>query len=101
MANLTKLRSGQILIQSADMKGLQRNVFKSVKVVFDGHLNQFDVYYKNWFFWQFDSCYKFDDTPKHPIHFCSQEQARARAIERARGMLHTTVVFEESNVFYY
>lgn len=78
-----------------------KSVFKSVKVEYNGHLKQYEVYYKNWFFWIFDSCYKFDEPGGYPTHYRNQEQACDRAKERARGMLNTYVIFEESNVSYY
>ena len=80
-----------------------KSVFKSVKVEYNGHLKQYEVYYKNWFFWQFDSCYKFDEPGNrgYVTHFCNQDQAQQRATERARGMLDTFVIFEESNISYY
>ncbi len=80
-----------------------KSVFKSVKVEYNGHLKQYEVYYRNWLFWQFDSCYKYDEPGNrgYVTHFCNQEQARERATERARGMLNTHIVFEESNISYY
>ncbi len=72
-------------------------LFKSAKVEFNAHHHQFEVYYKNWFIWKFDSCYKFDEKPtKHPIHLCTKESAQERAIARADSLLYTVEVWKKS-----
>ena len=82
-----------------------KNLFKTTRVVYDAHLKEYQVYYKNWFFWKFDSCYKFDELDKgkrySPIHYCTKEEAEKRAIERAAAMLDTVEVWKKSNIAYY
>ena len=79
-----------------------KSVFRSVKVEYNGHLERYEVYYRNWLFWCYDSCYKFDKPGSgYVTHYCNQEQAQERAIKRAEGMLNTTIIFEQSNVSYY
>ena len=80
-------------------------LYKSTKVVYDAHLEEYQVYYKNWFFWKFDSCYKFDDTKDRQsgrhVHYCTREEAEERAITRAQAMLETVEVWKQSNFIYY
>lgn len=82
---------------------LPQSVYRTVKVEYNGHLERYEVYYRNWFFWRYDSCYKFDKPGNrgYVTHYCNQEQALERAKERAQGMLNTFVVFQESNISYY
>ena len=79
-----------------------KHLFKSTKVIFNAHQNQYEVYYKNWFVWRFDSCYKFDEKKAsyNPVHYCDNEQARKRAIARAEAMLETVEVWRRSVVYY-
>ena len=37
-----------------------KKLFKQTRVIYDAHLEEYQVYYKNFLFWKFDSCYKFD-----------------------------------------
>lgn len=78
-------------------------MYKTTKVIYDAHLKEYQVYYKNWFFWHFDSCYKFDEKypSEHPVHYCSKPEAEKRAITRASAMLNTVEVWRQSNVVYY
>jgi len=82
-----------------------KHLFKSTKVIFDAHLKQYEVYYKNWFIWHFDSCYKYDEKEKgkiyHPVHYCDKDTAEKRAISRAEAMLETVEVWRRSQVTYY
>ena len=79
-----------------------KNLFKQTRVIYDAHLKQYQVYYKNWFVWKFDSCYKFDENfPHHPVHYCSKPDAEKRAIERAKAMLETVEVYRGKQVYYY
>ena len=81
---------------------MRKPLYKTTKVIHNAHLHQFEVYYRNWFFWHFDSCYKYDEQPsKYPIHYCNEEEARKRAIERGEGMLGTAEVWRQSQVYYY
>ena len=37
-----------------------KKLFKQVRVIFDAHQNRYDVEYKNFLIWHYDSCYKID-----------------------------------------
>ena len=69
-------------------------LYKKTKVIFNAHQQQYQVYFKNFLFWHYDSCYKFD-TPgiKYPSHYCTQEEAKERAIRRAKSMIETIEVW--------
>ena len=71
--------------------------YKEVRVVYDAHQKSYDVEYRNWFVWKYDQSYKFDVDKKYPIHYRDHEKAKAAAIERAKAMLDTTIVFKQSN----
>jgi hypothetical protein len=82
-----------------------KHLFKSTKVIFNAHLNQYEVYYKNWFVWRFDSCYRFDERDAQgyltrSIHFCEKWEAEKQAIERAQAMLETVEVWRRSVTYY-
>ena len=49
-----------------------KNLYKSTKAIYDAHKKEYQVYYKNWFVWKYDSCYKFDEKKAHydPIPSC-------------------------------
>jgi hypothetical protein len=88
------------------MELVMKHLYKSTKVIFDAHQKQYEVYYKNWFVWHYDSCYKYDDRDSKgylpsPVHYCDKLQAEKRAIERAQAMLNTVEVWKQSQVFYY
>jgi hypothetical protein len=78
-------------------------LYKSTKVIYDAHLKEYQVYYKNWFVWKYDSCYKFDEKKAsyNPVHYCDKETAEKRAITRATDMLETVEVWRRSQVLYY
>lgn len=83
-----------------------KHLYKSTKVIYDAHLKEYQVYYKNWFFWKYDSCYKFDERDSRgyitsQVHYCNKNQAEERAIHRAKAMLETVEVWKQSQVFYY
>ena len=83
-----------------------KHLYKSTKVIYDAHLKEYQVYYKNWFFWKYDSCYKFDERDSRgyitsQVHCCNKNQAEERAIHRAKAMLETVEVWKQSQVFYY
>lgn len=65
-------------------------VYKTVKVVYNAHMKQFEIWYRNWFFWHFDSCYKESE-------FLGTARAKELAIERAQGMLNTAEIWRQSN----
>ena len=73
-----------------------KRLFKSTKVIYDAHEAAYFVYYKNWFFWVLDSCYKFDTIPGLRRHDCNKQQAEKQAIERAEAMLETVEVFRKT-----
>lgn len=75
-----------------------KNIFKQTKVIYDDHQKQYEVYYRNFFVWHFDSCYKFNtDHPYTPHYFQKKEEAKERAIRRAQAMLNTVEVWRGSN----
>lgn len=83
-----------------------KHLFKSTKVIYDAHLKEYQVYYKNWFFWHFDSCYKFDERDekgylKTRTHYREMHEAEKKAIERAKAMLDTVEIWKQSNISYY
>ena len=74
-------------------------IYKSTKVIYDAHLKEYQVYYRNWFFWRYDSGYKFDGgATKYPVYYCDQENAKQRAITRAENMLSTVEIWKRSNL---
>jgi hypothetical protein len=75
-------------------------LYKSTKVIYNAHLKQYEVYYRNWFVWHYDCAYKFDENPKYPIHYCTRGEAEKRAIQRASDMLKSTLVWKQSNFTY-
>jgi hypothetical protein len=82
-----------------------KTLFKSTKVIFDAHLKQYQVYYKNWFVWHLDSCYKYDERDSKGYlssveHYCDKDTAKQRAITRAENMLETVEVWRRSQVYY-
>lgn len=66
-----------------------KSLYKTVKVVYNAHEKRFDIFYRNWFFWQYDSCYKDSEF--------GTARAKELAIERAQGMLNTAEVWRQSN----
>ena len=75
-------------------------LYKSTKVIYDAHLKQYEVYYRNWFVWHYDCAYKFDENPRQVRHYCTREEAEKRAIQRASDMLKSTLVWKQSNFTY-
>lgn len=69
-------------------------LYKTAKVIYDAHQKRYEVYYKNWFVWHFDSCYKVGEYLKDDI-------AKEKAIERAQALLNTVEVWKQSNMLYY
>ena len=76
---------------------MMKPLYKSTKVVYDAHLKEYAVYYRNWFFWNYDCSYRFDENPKYPIHYCTREEAEKKAIRRASSMLKSTLIWKQSN----
>ena len=77
-----------------NLDGRMRNIYKSAKVIYNAHERQYEVWYKTWFRWSFDSCYKVDK-------YITDERAKELAIERAQGLLDTVEVWKKSNFDYY
>jgi len=75
-------------------------LYKSAKVIYDAYLNEYQVYYKNWFLWKYDTCYKYDINPRQPIYYRSKEDAEKQAINRASALLKTSVIWQQSNFSY-
>ena len=65
-------------------------LYKTVKVVYNAHMKQFEIWYRNWFSWHFDSCYKESE-------FLGADRAKELAIERAQAMLNTAEVWRQTN----
>ncbi len=80
---------------------MAKNLFNSVKVIYDAHTKSFDVYYRKWFVWKLDSTYKFDDDARYPIHYATKDQAKQRAIDQANALLDTVEIYRKSNISYY
>ena len=86
----TRFRRWMYSKDNHDMKIL----YKTAKVIYNAHLNQYEIWYKNWFFWHFDSCYKVSE-------YLKNEMAKDKAIERAQALLDTVEVWKQSNITYY
>lgn len=71
-----------------------KHLFRTVKVIYEASDNQYEVYYRNWFFWRFDSCYKVNE-------YNDNKKAKEKAIERAQALLDTVEVWRQSNIDYY
>lgn len=69
-------------------------LYKSAKVVYNAHLKQYEIWYRNWLFWHFDSCYKVGE-------HLNDERAKEQAINRAAALLNTVEVWKQSNLMYY
>jgi hypothetical protein len=66
-----------------------KTLYKSVKVVYDAHTLEYQVYYRNWVRWRFDRGY-------FVSNYMSPKSAREKAIERAESLLQTVEVFRKS-----
>ena len=78
-----------------------RIIFKQTKVIYDAHQKEYQVWYRNFFVWRFDSCYKFDENPSRPIHYRNKQRAEEMSIDRAKAMLNTIEVWRGSNLVPY
>ena len=72
-------------------------LYLTTKVLLNAHLKEYQVYYKNWFFWQYDSCYKYDEG-NSKSHYCDKDTAKERAITRAKSMLEIVEVWRRSQI---
>jgi uncharacterized UPF0160 family protein len=70
-----------------------RKLFKQTKVVYDAHQKTYNVYYKNFLSWRFDSAYRVHE-------YLRDEIAKAKAIERAQAMLDTVEIWKSSEIHY-
>lgn len=78
-----------------------KNLFKQTKVIYDDHQKEYQVYYRKFFVWHLDSCFKFNtDYPDTPMYYQKKDGAKKRAIERAQAMLNTVEVWRGSNHLY-
>jgi hypothetical protein len=68
-------------------------LYKSSKVIYNAHQKQYEIWYKNWFVWRFDSCYQVSEYLKDDI-------AKEKAIERAQALLDTVEIWKQSNIMY-
>ena len=71
-----------------------KNLFKQTKVVYDAHLKEYVVYYKNWLSWRHDQTYRVGT-------YLTDERAQELAIERAKNMLDTVEVYRSPSPVYY
>lgn len=65
-------------------------LYRTTKVIYDGCTRRYEVWYRNWFVWHYDSCYK-------PDKYIDQHKAKQLAIEHAQGMLGTVEVWRQSS----
>jgi len=78
-----------------------KRLYKSTKVIYDAHLKEYQVFYKNFIVWHYDSCYRFDEPNcPYPTHYCKREEAEERAIRRASDMLDTVEIWKKTKLFY-
>ena len=69
-------------------------LFKTVKVIYNAIDESYEIWYRNWFVWNYDSKYKFDEPGvRYPTHYRSKEQAEQMAIDRAKAMLKSVEVY--------
>ena len=71
-----------------------RNLFKQTKVVYDAHMKEYVVYYKNWLSWKHDQTYKVGQ-------YLPDARAKELAIERAKNMLDTVEIYRSTKPVYY
>jgi len=71
-----------------------KKLFKQTKVIYDAHLQCYNVYYKNFLFWKFDQAYTVYDHNNN-------ETAKRRGIECAKNMLDTVEVYRSTEPYYY
>jgi len=79
---------------------MNKILYKTVKVIYNAHLKCYDVYYRNWFTWHLEQRYRYDEDGRNPTHYCNQEEAKQRAIDRAESLLKTVEIYRKSNVSY-
>lgn len=71
-----------------------KRLFKKTKVIYNAHGLYYEVWFKKFWVWCYDSCYKFDKPgEKYPVYYTTKEEAEERAIERAKAMIETVEVW--------
>jgi hypothetical protein len=63
-----------------------KRLFKQTKVVYDAHMQEYNVYYKNFLFWKYDRCYKVDK-------YMNDVTAKELAITYAQNILSTVEIY--------
>ena len=63
-----------------------KRLFKKTKVVYDAHLDEYQVYYKNFLFWNLHRSYVV-------TQYLRDDAAKAAAVELAKNMLDTVEVY--------
>lgn len=71
-----------------------RNLFKQTKVVYDAHLREYRIYYKNFLRWRFDRAYR-------ETEYVTDARAKELAIDRAKAMLDTVEIYRSPGPDYY
>jgi len=71
-----------------------KNLFKQTKVVYDAHMQEYVVFYKNWLFWKHEWTYKVSE-------YLTDERAKELAVTRAKNMLDTVEVYRSPKPVYY
>ena len=61
-------------------------LFRKTKVVYDAHMQEYNVYYKNFLFWKYDRTYKVSE-------YMRDDVAMQTAIAYANNILKTVEVY--------
>jgi hypothetical protein len=65
-----------------------RPLYKSTKVIYNAHELQYEIWYKTFVIWKFDSCYKIGE-------YLKDERAKELAINRAQAMLNSCEIWKK------
>lgn len=76
-------------------------LYKSTKVIYDAHLKEYEVYYRNWFFWNYDCSYRFDENPKIPNSLLHQGRSRETSHSTSIGHVKIDVGMETIQFYIY
>lgn len=71
-----------------------KRLFKQTKVEYDAHMQEYNVYYKNWLFWRFEQTYKVG------THLTDKD-AKEFAVTRAKNMLDTVEIYRSPSPIYH
>lgn len=63
-----------------------KRIFKQTKVIYDAHMQEYNVYYKNFLFWKYDRCYKVNE-------YMTNERAKELAITYAENILSSVEIY--------